>query len=46
MLGHVLIHVLCLDLEEEAVRVGVEELTVFSILCLHLVVEEVIHQVL
>ena len=32
MLGHVLIHIFCLDLEEEAVHVSVEELAVFTIL--------------
>ena len=46
VLGHVLVHILCLDLEEKAVSVRVEELTVPSVLRFELVVIEVVHQVL
>ena len=43
-LGHIPVDVLTLDLEEEAVGVGVEELSPLSVLALHLVVVEVIHE--
>ena len=46
MLGHVLVDVLRLDLEEEAVCVGIEQITPVPVLGLHLVVVEVIHQML
>ena len=46
MLGHVLVDVLRLDLEEEAVCIGIEQITPISVLALHLVVVEVIHQML
>ena len=44
--GHVPEVILGLDLEEEAVGVGVEELTTIPVLPLELVVIEVVHQVL
>ena len=44
--GHVPEDILGLDLEEEAVGVGVEELTTIPVLPLELVVIEVVHQVL
>ena len=44
--GHVFVGVLRLDLEEETVGVGVEELTTIPVLPPELVVIEVIHQVL
>ena len=43
-LGHIPVDVLTLDLEEEAVGVGLEELTPLSVLALHLVVVEVVHE--
>ena len=43
MLAHVPIDVLRLDLEEEAVGVGVEELAPVSVLVLKLPVVEVVH---
>ena len=46
VLGHVLEHILCLDLEEKAVSVRVEELTALSVLRFELVVIEIVHQVL
>ena len=44
--GHVPEEILGLDLEEEAVGVGVEELTTIPVLPPELVVIEVVHQVL
>ena len=44
--GHVLEDILGLDLGEEAVGVGVEELTTIPVLPLELVGIEVVHQVL
>ena len=46
VLGHVLVHVLGLDLKEKAVSVHVEELAALSVLLFELVVIEVVHQVL
>ena len=46
MLGHVLVHILCLDLKEKAVSVRVEELAALSVLRFELVAIEVVHQVL
>ena len=46
MPGHIVVHILSLDLEEQAVRVSVEELAALSILSLHPVVVEAVHQVL
>ena len=46
MLGHVLVHILGLDLEEQRVCICTEELTALSIQRLHLIVIEVIHQML
>ena len=46
VLGHVLVHVLGLDLKEKAVSVRVEELAALSVLRFELVVIEVVHQVL
>ena len=40
---HVLVNIFCFDLEEEALRVGVEELVTVPILPLELVVVEVVH---
>ena len=45
-LGHVLVHVLGLDLKEKAVSIHVEELAALSVLRFKLVVIEVVHQVL
>ena len=45
MFGHVFVDVLRLDLEEETVGVGVEELTPVPVLFPELVVIEVIHPV-
>ena len=45
MFGHVFVHVLRLDLEEETVGVGVEELTSVPVLFSELVVIEVVHPV-
>lgn len=45
ILGHVLVHILGLNLKEQAVCVGVKELTTVCILSLHLVVVEAIHKV-
>ena len=45
--GHVLVHILCLDLKEEkAVCVRVEELAALSVLRFELVVIKVVHRVL
>ena len=44
--GHVLVHVLGLDLKEKAVSVRVEELAVLSVLRFELVIIKVVHQVL
>ena len=44
-LGHVLVHVLGLDLKEKAVSVRVEELAALSVLRFELVIIEVLHQV-
>ena len=44
MLGHVLIYILSLNFEKQAVSVSVEKLTALSILTLHLVIIEVIHE--
>ena len=46
VLGHVLVHVLGLDLKEKAVSVRVEELAALSVLRFERVVIEVVHQVL
>ena len=46
VLGHVLVHVLGLDIKEKAVSVRVEELAALSVLLFELVVKEVVHQVL
>ena len=46
VLGHVLVHILGLDLKEKAVSVRVEELAALSVLCFELVIIEVVHQVL
>ena len=46
VLGHVLVHILGLDLIEKAVSVRVEELAALSVLHFELVVIEVVHQVL
>ena len=46
VLGHVLVHILGLDLKEEAASVRVEELAALSVLRFELVVIEVVHQVL
>ena len=46
VLGHVLVHILDLDLKEKAVSVRVEELAALSTLRFELVVKEVVHQVL
>ena len=46
VLGHVLVHILGLDLKEKAVSVRVEELGALSVLRFELVVIEVVHQVL
>ena len=46
MLGHVLVHILGLELEEQGVCICIEELTALSIQRLHLIVKEVIHQML
>ena len=45
VLGHVLVHILGLDLKEKAVSVRVEELAVLSVLRFELVVIEGVHQV-
>ena len=45
MFGHVFVDVFRLDLEEETVDVGVEELTPIPVLLPELVVTEVIHPV-
>ena len=44
MLAHVPIDVLRLDLKEKAVGVGVEELAPLSVLALHLVLIEFVHE--
>ena len=44
ILGHVIVHILGLDLKEKAV--SVEELTALSVLRFELVIIEVVHQVL
>ena len=46
VLGHVLVHILGLDLKEKAVSVRVKELAALSVLRLRLVVIEDVHQVL
>ena len=46
VLGHVLVHILGLDLKEKAVSVRVEELAALSVLRFELVIREVLHQVL
>ena len=46
VLGHVLVHILGLDLKEKAVSVRVEELAALSVLRFELVIIEVVHQVL
>ena len=46
VLGHVLVHVLGLDIKVKAVSVRVEELAALSVLLFELVVKEVVHQVL
>ena len=46
VLGHILVHILGLDLKEKAVSVRVEELRALSVLRFELVIKEVIHQVL
>ena len=46
VLGHVLVHILGLDLKEKAVSVRVEELAALSILRFKLVIIEVVQQVL
>ena len=46
VLGHVLVHILGLDLKETAVSVRVEELAPLSALRFELVVIAVVHQVL
>ena len=46
VLGHVLVHILGLDLKEKAVSVRVEELAALSVLHFEVVVIEVVHQVL
>ena len=46
VLGHVLVHVLGLDLKEKAVSVRVEKLAALSVLRFELVIIEVVHQVL
>ena len=46
MLGHILVHILRLDLKEQTVSVCVEELTALTISHLELAVIEVAHQVL
>ena len=46
VLGHVLVHILGLDLKEKAVNVRVEELAALSVLRFELVIIEVVHQVL
>lgn len=38
------VNVFCLDLHEPAVGVCVDQLTLLTILCFHLVVKEVVHQ--
>ena len=45
-LGHVLVHILGLDLKEKAVSVHVEKLAALSVLRFELVAIEVVHQVL
>ena len=44
--GHVLVHILGLDLKEKAVSVRVEELAALSVLRFELVIIKVVHQVL
>ena len=46
VLGHLLVHILGLDLKDKAVSVRVEELAALSVLRFELVVIEVVHQVL
>ena len=46
VLGHVLVHILGLDLKEKAVSVRIVELAALSVLRFELVVIEVVHQVL
>ena len=46
VLGHVLVHIIGLDLKEKAVSVCVEELAALSVLRFELVVIEVVQQVL
>ena len=46
VLGHVLVHVLSLDLKEKAISVRVEELAAHTVLRFELVIIEVAHQVL
>ena len=45
-MGHLLVHILGLDLKEKAVSVRVEELAALSVLRFELVIIEVVHQVL
>ena len=46
VLGHVFIHILCLDLKEKAVSVCVEELAALSVLRFELVIVKIVHQML
>ena len=46
MLGHILVHIIRLDLKEQAVRLCVEELTALTISHLELAVIEIVIQVL
>ena len=46
VLGHVLVHILGLDLKEKAVSVRVEELASVSVLPFQLVIIKIVHQVL
>ena len=46
VLGHVLVHILGLDLKEKVVSVRVEELASLSVLRFELVIIEIVHQVL
>ena len=44
MLGHVLVHILCLNLEKQRVHVCVEWLSTFAVLRPELVVVKIVHQ--